>query len=351
MFEKNLKYYRLKKNMTKRALAEACDVTPMAITNYESGKRRPEMEIINKMAEALDVRVVDFLSSRNDNLKFRHGEFRKKTVLSKGEQEYVCESVEEYFNRFFTAVGFFGGNPLPEPPKHSRLIISKDFESDAAKLRNRLDLPNSGPVEDIVSLLENKGYLILFLDIDNDAFSGINGFVNGYPYIAVRNSMNVMRKRSTIVHELAHLLFDWNDVDLDEEKYATAIAGAFLIPEVDLFRELGQRRSHMTKDMTLVCKEYGISTYLLAKRASQVGILTEGAEKDFYIKANKVHWRTEEPEWNIKNEETTLFKQLVLRAVNEENLGIQRAAELLKVPYAEVKKDCVAMSEVNPWNI
>ena len=53
MFEKNLKYYRLKKNMTKRALAEACGVTPMAITNYESGKRRPEMAIIKKMAEAL----------------------------------------------------------------------------------------------------------------------------------------------------------------------------------------------------------------------------------------------------------------------------------------------------------
>ena len=51
MFAKNLKYYRLKKNMTKAALADACGVSPMAISNYESGKRKPDIEIINKHAE------------------------------------------------------------------------------------------------------------------------------------------------------------------------------------------------------------------------------------------------------------------------------------------------------------
>ncbi|MBO5513909.1 MAG: ImmA/IrrE family metallo-endopeptidase [Mogibacterium sp.] len=351
MFAKNLKYYRLKKNMTKAALADACGVSPMAISNYESGKRKPDIEIINKMAEALDVHVVDFLSSRNAALSFSHGEFRKKTTLTKGEQEYVREAVEEYFNRFFTAVGFFGGDPLPVPPDCKCVKLSGNYEDDASAMRRYFDLPKSGPVEDIVAHIENKGFLVLFLDIDNDAFSGMNGFVNNYPYIVIRSTMNVMRKRTTIVHELAHLLFDWANSDLDEERHATAIAGAFLIPEVDLFRELGQRRSSMTRDMTLVCTEYGISTYLLAKRASQIGILSEGAARDFYIKANKAHWRTDEPEWNIKKEESNLFRQLVLRAVNEEDLGIQRAAELLKVPYADVQKYCVAMSEVNPWSI
>lgn len=351
MFEKNLKYYRLKMNMTKAALAEACGVSPMAISNYESGKRKPDIAIINKMADVLGVHVVDFLSSRNENLLFKHGEFRKKTVLTKGEQDYVREAVEDYFNRFFTAIGFLGGDPLPAPPKCACLHVSGDYESDAANLRAYFELPKIGPVEDIVALIEKKGFLVLFLDIENDAFSGMNGYVNDYPYIVIRSNMNVMRKRTTIVHELAHILFDWRDVALDEEKHSTAIAGAFLITEYDLFRELGQKRSSMTRDMTWVCTEYGISTYLLAKRASQAGILSDGAARDFYIKANKVHWRTDEPEWNIKKEESTLFKQLVLRAVIEEGLGIQRAAELLKVPSADIEKNCVTMSEVVPWNI
>ena len=101
MFNKNLKYYRLKKNMSKKDLAEACGVTPMAITNYEQGTRRPEIEIINKMAKALDVGVADFIRSRNDNLVFAHGEFRKSSQLTKSQQEYVKEAVEEYFGRFF----------------------------------------------------------------------------------------------------------------------------------------------------------------------------------------------------------------------------------------------------------
>ncbi|MCR4734830.1 MAG: helix-turn-helix domain-containing protein, partial [Treponema sp.] len=109
MFNKNLKYYRLKKNMSKKDLAEACGVTPMAITNYEQGTRRPEIEIINKMAKALDVGVADFIIARNENLMFVHGPFRKNSALAKSQQEYVKEAVEEYFGRFFEAVDYLGG--------------------------------------------------------------------------------------------------------------------------------------------------------------------------------------------------------------------------------------------------
>ena len=39
MISKNIKYYRLMKSMSKKDLANAINVTPMAISNYESGKR------------------------------------------------------------------------------------------------------------------------------------------------------------------------------------------------------------------------------------------------------------------------------------------------------------------------
>ena len=47
MISKNIKYYRLMKFMSKKELADAVNVTPMAISNYESGKRIPEMDIGN----------------------------------------------------------------------------------------------------------------------------------------------------------------------------------------------------------------------------------------------------------------------------------------------------------------
>ena len=104
MFCKNLKYYRLKNNLTKKQLAEKAKVSSMAITNYENGNRMPNMEIINRLAQVLNVRISDFLAVRNENLIFKHGEFRKNSSLSQSQQEYVRECVEEYFGRFMTII-------------------------------------------------------------------------------------------------------------------------------------------------------------------------------------------------------------------------------------------------------
>ena len=72
MFGKNLKYYRLKNNMTKKALSEAIGVTPMAITNYENNERQPSMDTIKKLAEVLNIRVTDFLENNGSELVFTH---------------------------------------------------------------------------------------------------------------------------------------------------------------------------------------------------------------------------------------------------------------------------------------
>lgn len=81
MFCKNLRFYRLKNAMTKKELAEKSELTPMAITHYENGTRTPNMEVLKRLADALGVRVSDFLEVRNENLVFAHGEFRKTSTL------------------------------------------------------------------------------------------------------------------------------------------------------------------------------------------------------------------------------------------------------------------------------
>ena len=128
MFNKNLKYYRLQKNMSKKELADKCGVSAMAITHYENGDRKPDIDMIKKLAEALGVFVADFLAERNTSLSFVHGEFRKQASLSESKQEYIRESVEEYFSRFFDAVECLGGNPLPEPPKTESIKWDADVE-------------------------------------------------------------------------------------------------------------------------------------------------------------------------------------------------------------------------------
>ncbi len=341
MFGKNLRYYRLRQSMTKKMLADKSDLTAMAITNYENGSRMPNMETLKKLANALDVRVSDFLAVRNENLVFSHGEFRKCATLSQSQQDFIRESVEEYCSRFFTVIEILGGDVLPDAPLCNELKLSNDVELCAKALRLNLGIAEEGPINDLIGILENKGILVYVCDVSNSKFSGMNGFVNNRPYIIINGNMSPERNRSTIAHELAHLMFSW-PTDMEDKKVeelATAISGAFLFPKVDAIRELGIRRSSVSKDMTLVCKEYGISMFLLVKRAQMLRIISSGAAKSFYIEASKLGWRINEPV-RIEEERPALFEQLVFRAVSEGEISVQRGAELLKMPYEQVQSSC-----------
>lgn len=351
MFNKNLKYYRLKNHLTKKALASKCGLSAMNITHYENGTRKPSMENLKLLAEALDVRVSDFLTVRDESLVFTHGEFRKTSALRKNDQEFIRESVEEYFSRFFTAVELLGGEVLPEAPECHAIHLSGDAEEDSINLRRHLGLADDGPIDDLIGVLENKGILIFVYNIGNDKFSGMNGLVNDRPYIVINENMSTERNRSTIVHELAHLMFIWPD-DMEEkaqENHATAISGAFLFPKQDAIRELGVHRRGISKDMEIVCKEYGISMYLLVRRAQLSSIISKDAERNFYIWASQQGWRKGEPS-RIKKEKPSLFEQLVYRAVNEQEISIQRGAELLHMSYNDIVKQCCFNGD-NEWNM
>lgn len=338
MFNKNLKYYRLKSNLTKSALASMVGVTPMAITHYENGDRRPDMPTIKALAKALGIKIADFLAVRNDNLVFAHEEFRKNSKLSKSQQEYVREAVEEYFNRFYEAVELLGGEVFFEMPRLHEISITGNPEEDGLALRRYLSIPEHGPVGNLIEVLENHGVLVCLLDFDNDGFSGMNGTINNRPYIVINKNMTAERIRTTIGHELAHFAFAWpEEVDEKEaEKYATAIAGAFLFPKSDALRELGIQRRSITTDMYMVCKEYGIAMSLLVVRAHLCGIINDTVYSNYFKRIGG----SKNEKSRIMIEAPTLFEQLVYRAVNEGEISIQKGAELLKLPYDTVAANC-----------
>lgn len=347
MFDKNLKHYRLMNAYSKKQLAEMIGVTSMAISHYENGDRMPDMEMIKKIAIALDVKVSDLLSSRKKNLDIVHNEFRKNSALTKTAEEYVQSCAEEYLNRFAIIIEVLGDSVLPKVPAVKALNVIGQVETDAQNLRKHLDFSESGPIEKLIGQLENKGFLLYLVDIQNDKFSGINGTLNDRPYIMVNKHMNAERIRSTIIHELAHIMFNWETVswsDQEIEQYATAISGAFLFPKEDAFRELGPRRSAVSRDMIYIAQEFGISMMMLVTRAQKLGIITNGAAKSFFINASRWGWKKNEPS-RIDAESSFLFQQLVYRAVNEEEISVSRGAELLKIPYQSVLRNCSIMEE------
>ncbi len=325
-------------------LAERVGITSMAISNYEKGIRTPDIEILRRLANALGVSVPDFMFARDEELHFIHGAFRKNSRLNKTKQEFVRESIEEYFNRFYNIIAILGECVLPSAPQCGA-ALSLDNEENARRMRQWLHLAPEGPVGNLVSILENNGILVFMLKLSDSQFSGINGAVNGRPFVSINVNMPPERQRFTIVHELAHMYFAWPE-NMDQvaaEKKVDAIAGAFLFPKNDAIRELGVKRSEIQNE-ALVAKEYGISMLCLGYRAKELGIINESAYKRFSIIASKAGWRKNEPV-RIPREEPTLFRQLVYRAIAEEEISIQKGAELLQLPYDDVRKACILEGE------
>lgn len=336
MLGKNIKYSRLKNGLTKKALAEKVGISSMAITHYENGERTPDMQILRKLTDALQVKLVDLLRNRTENHEYAHGEFRRNSTLTVSAQEYVRENVEEYFDRFFSVIDILGDNALPKPPVCHAIQATGDAEADAAQLRKYLGFAPEGPVMNLVGAMENKGVLMFIDYIESDKFSGMNGLVDDRPFIIINSKMTAERQRSTLVHELAHVFFAFDRMEEAAiEKHATAIGGAFLFPKEDAERELGLHRTRITSDMVMVAKEYGISMLMLVKRASLLRIISMPVYEDFMIQASQHGWRKNEPS-RIDVEYSDLFDQLVIRAIGEDEISPQKGAELLKISYAEM---------------
>jgi transcriptional regulator with XRE-family HTH domain len=58
----NLKAFRLRKNLTQKQLSEMMGITQQAYAQYESGKRTPKIDTLQRIAGALDVDWTELVS-------------------------------------------------------------------------------------------------------------------------------------------------------------------------------------------------------------------------------------------------------------------------------------------------
>ncbi len=343
MFGKNIKYYRLMKGLTQETLAAQLGVNSMTISNYENDKRTPDIATLRKLAAALNVPIGKLTESVDSNTDVVHGAFRKNSSMTKAAQEMILGYLDRYINRLFTIVSFLGVAALPPAPYFNRICVegndAASYEMAAGHLRQMLNLPLSGPVGNITDILENKGFIICPIPIDEHHFSGNSGMVGDRPYIAVNTTMTAERQRFTLIHELVHLAFTF-PAGFNEEHVVDGIAGAFLLPADDIKRELGlYRHDILLGDLRLIQQEYAVSMASIIMRAHQCEIISEPTYKRTQIWLSESGLRRSEQS-GMMAEESHLLRQLALRAVAEEDITMSRAAELLDMPIVEVRELC-----------
>ena len=175
----------------------------------------------------------------------------------------------------------------------------------------------------------------------SEDFVGLSGYAEGMdiPVIAVFKEGDCVRKRFTIAHELAHLLFDFSDCENnDHEKLCHAFAGALLLPEKVIREEFGGERKKLTEwELKKLKGIYGISMQAIMARALILGLVSENTYKTFQIYVSKNGWRKDEPGQYSGIEKANRFKQLVLHAAAEQIISYSKGAEFLNLSLADFR--------------
>lgn len=331
MIGKNLRYFRLLAGLSQEELAKRLGITKMAISNYENDKRDVDSKMLIKIADELRIKAANLLMSDSYPLEITYGQFRKKANVSEAKTELLFETINRKLGNINEIINILGNNVLPNIS-----ITNKDefvdAEKAAKKIRNFLSLSEFGPVGNITDVIENKGIIICELKVTDDWFAGINGTVNGRPYIAVNKNMPAERQRFTLIHELAHILFDFKNNE-NEEKIVNQISGSFFFPKEDVIRELGAFRTDIRFDLRCLQREYGISMQSVLLRAKQVGVINENTYLSHQKWLSKLGLRKDEKSGLIP-ENSDSFNKLVNRGVSEGIINENKASELLGYQYS-----------------
>ena len=74
---RNLRRYREEKKLTQDALAEKLHVTRQAVSNWENGKNRPDLDMLEAAAKALDLELTDIIYGK----RREYPRFQRKAVI------------------------------------------------------------------------------------------------------------------------------------------------------------------------------------------------------------------------------------------------------------------------------
>lgn len=333
--------------MSLEALAQATGalVSKQAINKYERGQINPSSEVLIALAKALGVKVDYFF--RSSRVEIAGLSFRKKAKLSVREKDRITFQAVDFLQKYIEIEQVFNIPHTADIPFTRRKILSHgDIEWAAVEIREKWNL-GEAPILQLTELLEDKGFKIYEVEGDEN-FAGLSGTALelDIPVIAVCKDGDCVRKRFTLAHELAHLLFDFSDCAEDNhEKLCHAFAGALLLPEKVIREEFGGVRRKLTQwELKKLKGMYGISMQAIMARAHTLGLISSQTYKSFQIYVSRHGWRKDEPGQYSGLEKANRFKQLVLHAAAEQVISYSKGAELLGQSHAEFEQEVQIVS-------
>ena len=306
-------------------------VSKQTISKYESGKMLPNSTNLIALANALNVRP-DYLL-RPFTVSLDKIEFRKKSKMSVKEENSIKERIRDKIERYIEIEEILGINSnFTNPISNNGVIAPSDIYRIAAEVRAAWQLGQDG-IPYVIEMLEEHCIKVIEMDAP-DTFDGLSGIVGEHkPIIVLNKNFPVERKRFTAMHELGHLLLDFDESlsQKDIERFCNLFANEMLISQ-DVFKKLlGVSRHDISlNELRAIQSNFGISVEAQMFKAKQLDIISDSRYKYFCISKNQNPAFKEQVEKSTYHEEkSTRFVSLVYRALASELITYSKASVLL----------------------
>ncbi len=303
---KQLAFAREYRGLTQTELARQIEgLSQPNLSSYEKGLNTLSDDVVERIMCYLDFPMSFLKVSISTEITNAH--YRKRASLTKGIKErierqskligYLIDCMAEYLDfpdTNFPCVNIEDGYTPEDVARHMRKFF---------RLGDR-------PVDNIISLLESHGIIVVEHNFDED-FDGVSFITDRGFYVIVINKLYPNdRKRLTLAHELGHIVMHLDPTFIihssrDKEAEANSFAAEFLMPEAYIKSSL----YNLKIDYLASLKNYWLTSMAaIIRRAYYLGCIDISRYKYLNIEMSRRGYKKREPS-EVFIDEPVLFQE------------------------------------------
>ena len=353
---KRIKQLRESAGLSQQDFADYTGFSLSYIQKFEEGKREMKTNHLIRFSKVLKLKPFDIINTESTNLEYNTSkkssfsmtniEYREKQNFHLTFEKEIIETISNDFYNIIELENIMSDKIKFKNPVEDMVITEGADVENAVKIIRKKWKLGKNPIYDVIHLLENKGIKIFEVEKPNN-FVAFSGWAGEVPII-VLNAINpdVSRRRFTTLHELAHLILDFEIDDHEKiERFCNHFAGAMLLYEDVLRDHFNSERNGITlEELKSIKSAFGISIWAIIMRAVTLGIINWETYHSW--KENYNQWRDNDNSTfgEYKGiEKPRRFYSLLAKGLNMDNqegkslLSPSKAAELSNMTVKDIK--------------
>ena len=327
--------------LTQAELARRASIGQGTLSKYETGFLEPPQESISDLAHVLEFPVSFFFQAGRPHglLPFHYRKRKKLSVKALGRIVAEINIRRMHVQKMQLSFEMKSSVFIPEIDRdeyHGGKRGRLDIE-DVARAVREMWMVSSGPIPNVVELIENNGGIVISCDFGTDLIDAVSQRIDGMPVLFFINMHAPSdRVRHTLAHELGHMILHTTGLADDEvlEDEADAFAGAFLLPADEVRPQL---RRFDLRHLANMKGYWKVSMAALAVRADRLNLITPYQRKQFWMEMSRLGYRKREPN-EPPREMPTLLRRMI--SFHQRQLGYttQEMAKLLALLEPKFKE-------------